>query len=156
MMAWFARHTCPAVLAWSCAVLFATGCSDGTHDPPCAGPPPLGPSFHLAIVARGGALPPGLTIRVHTGGGDEAFDLSHPCSPDALLVCYGAKVGDLCGDAAVRPPSRLSCNLWTDGTADVTVSGNGYPSTTQRLVPAPDECGNIKTSEAEIALDRGK
>jgi hypothetical protein len=158
----FAAGTRPALLAFALALLLGAGCRLHDDDPPCSGTFPSVPSFRIDIVVPHGDLPGDLTIHVRTGAGEEVYDLARLCSPDSALVCYRDTVGDLCegeadgavAEAGTGSSTKLICNLWTDGTAEVMVTGRGQKGAGHRLVPAQDTCGHIKTSETEIDFDR--
>jgi hypothetical protein len=161
----FAELTHRTLLVAALSAFLLAACHKTTEDP-CAGASPSVPSFRIAILAADGDVPGDLEIHVRTGGGEDVYDLRHPCRPDSVLVCYRETLGDLCDgqvddargdvgrDARATPFRSLTCNLWTDGTAEVVLTGHGQRSATTRLVPEQDACGDIKTLEAMITLDR--
>lgn len=120
-----------------------SACSAQNSPPDCPGPHP---AFRLQISSEGGQeLPMNTTLTIKYGGnGEESFRLGAPHSPQALF-CSIVSTEDHPGT------SSFTCELWTDGAAQVKVEAGGFQAYEKQLSAATDECG-IVTTLMEIQL----
>jgi hypothetical protein len=134
-------------------VLFAVvlvGCSSNPDDKEC----PLRPAFQLHLqTATGTALPADTVVRVKYGGGVEEYRLDEVIHSQENVFCQhrdqdggpveaGAQVGE------------LSCVLWTQGAATITVEASGYPDLEKDLeAKGKNRC--IETVDVTLTLDAG-
>lgn len=131
---------------------------------------PMGPPealFTLRVATVDGtALPGDTTVAVRWSAGEEPiYVLNDPATHMTLedgsnVVCAPAQgTGGAGGQggavAAVGggAPVALSCELWTAGTTEVTVTATGYPETVETYKPETiDDCEVPVPSEVELIL----
>ena len=138
---------------------------------------PVGPDFVVLITAEYGPLPSDLVLRLHYGGraydDPEELALAAP-APTRALFCYvadrngtypseavplgGRAMGTAGaggeGGASFAPGASidaLSCQLWTDGSADLDVWSQMYGMTSVKLQTQKRLC-KVKSS-IELTLD---
>jgi hypothetical protein len=148
-------------LALGCAVVLPA-CS--SEEPLPAACPPRKAAFRLEITAEDGALPEDTSLDVRYQGSHEAFELRSAarqnedvcCRPVAAplssmpgVECPGGRAPDA---GQVR---ALYCELWTNGIAEITVTGGDYPDITRTLeaVAREDDCG-LETQSVRVVLAR--
>ena len=137
---------------------------------------PVGPDFQVLITAEYGPLPSDLLLRLHYGGrayGDpEELALAAPM-PTRALFCYVSDRDGTYPDGAVPLGGRqtgtagaggegggtavpgesieaLSCELWTDGSADLDVWSQMYGTVSVKLQTEKHVC-TVKSS-VELTL----
>jgi hypothetical protein len=133
----------------------------GTADPPgealCPGPRP---AFALLVEAADKRpLPEDTTILVVYGGSaEERFHLKAPSGTPDVVFCGvvpgGADPDGGVIDAGQGGPTEVtavSCQLWTDGAANVTVQAEGLATVKRTLEAKTDRCG-ITTTPTTISL----
>jgi hypothetical protein len=138
-----------------------SACSDPSTRPNC--PPPV-PAFRLELTAEDGPLPPDTSLSVtYQGSQKESYRLSGPASGNEDVCCRpGARLPDgvalphvACGTTApdVGVPEAIFCELWTNGLAEVGVTGHGYPSIDRVLETRKRDrdCG-VDTVDVHLAL----
>lgn len=117
------------------------------------------------VTAENGPLPSDTVVTVKSGSGVEAYALASPPLQPETVFCHpmGADAGaDASADASAdtgpadasvppRPIDALFCLLWTNGAAQVTIRGSGYPDLIQMLDAQRDSCG-IKTVDESLVL----
>ncbi|MDW8249017.1 MAG: hypothetical protein RMJ98_06915 [Myxococcales bacterium] len=125
-------------LALALWLLLTTGCESTEEPPPCTSRP----AFRLQISAeKGDRLPKDLKVTIHYGGnGEETFELSSPSPSPQVLFC-----------ALSSEETMLSCELWTDGAANLKITGTGLKPYDKRLAATTDACG-ITTTLLEVKL----
>ncbi len=122
------------------------------------------PDFLIQIRAKSGALPADTKVEVNYGGTlQEVYRLSGHGTPQVVFCESGAGgAGDAepapggasAGGASGWPGeagsvTRLSCELWTAGPAQVIVTGSGLADANEMLSADPDFC----TVEEDIELE---
>lgn len=143
------------------ALLWVAGCSNDPGTQPAC--PREQAAFRLQVTARGRPVPPDLSLTVrYQGNQSERFVLADP-DPDNEDVCCrpGARVAGALPEVPCRPirepdggpVEAVSCELWTNGVADVRVTGGDYPPLEQVLDPRPrqDDCG-LETVDVRLML----
>lgn len=122
--------------------------------------------FTIEIATEEGKLPLDTTVAVRWSAGEEpAYVLNDPtthktledgsnvvCQPGGSVGAGGAGgmggMGGQGGGLAV-----LSCQLWTSGTTEVTVTATGYPELLETLKPETlDGCDSPIPSDVELIL----
>lgn len=145
----------------------SVGCSS-SHPQNTTCPRPQ-PAFRVVITAQNGPLPPDTVVTVKSGSGVESYALAAPPKQPKTVFCnpFAGDAGDAAADA--DPPDAstsardagnidaLLCLLWTNGAADVTIQGSGYPPLTETLDAQQDSCGITTVDEALVlgATDAG-
>jgi hypothetical protein len=125
------------------------------------------PAFRVVITAANGPLPADTVLTVKSGSGIESYALASPPEQPKTVFCnpFNGDAGDAAADAgspdassaahdgAADPGSiaALLCLLWTNGAADVTIQGSGYPTLTETLDAEQDSCG-ITTVDESLTL----
>ena len=137
---------------------------------------PVGPDFQVLITAEYGPLPSDLLLRLHYGGrayGDPEELLLAAPAPTRAIFCYvsdrngthlddaplgGRQTGTAGaggeGGGAFMPGEAveaLSCELWTDGSADLDVWSELYGMVSVKLQTEKRVC-TVKSS-VELTLD---
>jgi hypothetical protein len=120
------------------------------------------PAFRLELTASDGLLPTDTRVRVQYGGEQMATyslktlstsneDLC--CRPSARIKSPLPEVSCGGGEADAGDPEALLCELWTDGSCEVTVTASGYPALDQVLSAQVDDqhCG-VLTVDALLRL----
>jgi hypothetical protein len=127
----------------------ALGCSEEEPKEDC----PARAAFHVVVRAEGAVLPGETLITVDHGAGTEEYRLDAPSTAPEILFCEPLWL-DAGADAASTDASSVSCELWTQGATEVTVSAPGYPPLEKQLeVETEDGC--IRTVHVELLLDAG-
>lgn len=129
----------PFVVAVAASLLAA--CSSSDPGPTCR---PNGPTFRVMLTAVPGPLPPDTRIEVKYGAGVERY----PGNAGKSIFCHDVSSDP---DAGVR--EGISCDLWTSGAADVSVTASGYLPVERTLVAERDECGLVLT-QVSIELEQ--
>jgi len=155
-------------------------CGDDTVPPPTTssssssstggGGCPMGPPealFTLRVFTeKGTVLPSDTTVAVRWSAGEEPlYVLDDPSTHKTLedgsnVVCAAAQgVGGAGGQGGAVSaaegggPAALSCELWTSGTTEVTVTATGYPETVETFKPETiDDCEMPVPSEVDLVL----
>ena len=131
-----------------------TGCSSSTPDEPECDPPH--PAFRLLVDAMGRTLPDDVSIRVLYGGGVEFFQASGENKPMVVLCKVQRRDSTDNHDAGYddagydrvdwSPIMNVTCDLWTNGAATVTVAASGYATEERKLEAKTDsDCGLLLT-----------
>jgi len=122
------------------AAALGTACSsdDGNQDP-CT----IEAAFQLTVRTVSGALPSDTLLSVQYGGGVEEFHLDGSNGDLKVVLC------DVDADAASQ--DVLSCKLWTQGAATVTVTASGFPQV-QRELEAKKKGECFQTVPVEVVL----
>lgn len=153
-------------------------CACGPQDPPsCPGPRP---AFRVQIRPEGDViLPRDTVVAIRYGGnGEEEFRLESPPSQPQVLFCAtpsgaGGAAGEggtagaagtgstgqgaTGGAAGTGGPGQdaetrvLSCELWTDGAANLKINAEGFQEYDEMLAATTDDCG-VQTTLLEILL----
>lgn len=155
-------------------LLFAflvVGCSKNGGDQ-CPAPPPPEPAFRLELTADHGPLPPGTVLQITYGGNQSESYVLGEANPGNVDVCCRPALpmpeGTLPSVSCAAPDASaskdagasdgggilaLDCELWTNGTAGVTVTGPGFPELDQVLEAKQraDNCG-VETQDERIVL----
>jgi hypothetical protein len=147
-----ARFLLPSLFA-----LAAVCCKQATPDEPCMHAVANVPAFELHIVSRGGRPVTAMRITVTSGNSPDVYEnLESTCDPVSSLVCFVATRGDLCtGDAGrdtLDGGSELTCDLWLQGNADITIEAEGYAASTEHLDLVQDACKNTQTKSVTLEL----
>ncbi len=117
------------------------GCSDESPQPSeCSAPRA---AFALVLSAQGGELPSDTQLDVTFSGGHELFELAQPSETLEAVRCESV--------AEEQRVVALSCSLWTDGPAEVTVIATGFEPLTQSLAHEVDDCG-VRTVDVQLEL----
>jgi hypothetical protein len=113
--------------------------------PTCPGP---SPAFRVQVKAEGGGLlAPDTKIAVRYGGnGEETFQTNAPEPSPQVLFCALIPVG-----TTADKLEGVSCQLWTDGAAELKIEGTGFETYDRSLGATRGECG-IETTLMEILL----
>jgi hypothetical protein len=122
------------------AAMLTIACSsdDGNQDP-CT----IEAAFELTLHTVTGALPADTALRVQYGGGVEEYHLDGANT--------GLKVVECDVDADAASLDSLSCKLWTQGAATVTVTASGFPQVERELeAKKKGEC--FQTVPVDIVL----
>ncbi len=148
-------------IACACSAL---ACSNDDPMNQAACPKPL-PAFSVKITAMDGALPADTKVSVHYGAADEEYTLGEEGVAHDSVFCKelttragdaGAEAGADAGTSGA--PLSLQCDLWTQGSAEIKVTGGDYPPLEEQLeaeLNGPPECGTVKTVEYDIELTPG-
>jgi hypothetical protein len=147
-----ARLLLPSLFA-----LAAVSCKKASPDEPCMHAVANVPAFELHIVSRGGPPVTAMRITVTSGNSPDVYEnLESTCDPASSLVCFAATRGDLCmgdgGGAQLDGGSELTCDLWLQGNADLTIEAEGYAVTTEHLDLVQDACENTQTKSVTLEL----
>lgn len=138
------------------AVLFGCSAEDGEQD--CTDQA----AFELTLRSALGPLPHDTEVLVEYSGGEEPYFLSKP-NDNEIVLCQAthggaqADAGDAggasdAGDAgALGPVTTLTCKLWTQGPATVTVKAPGFDDVVRK--PAAEKRnGCFETVPVEVVL----
>jgi hypothetical protein len=148
--------------------LLVVSCED---DPPHPADCPSGPDFEVLISALDAPLPADTVVTVNYGGGvvEEYRIPDH--GKHHVLFCAPSdregnpvNVGGHGGEGALEAPGgrggapssgfeALSCELWTDGPATLSVETSRYPTRTEELRAKNGKC--TVSSEIELSADDG-
>jgi hypothetical protein len=122
--------------------LLPGGCGSPEDPPHCTSRP----AFRVLIATEeGGKLPENTEVTIRYGGnGEETFSLRSPSPSPQVLFCAPSDEG-----------KRLACELWTDGAANVKITGSGLKTYDEKLAATTDDCG-IMTTLMEIKLQPEK
>jgi hypothetical protein len=138
---------------------------------------PVGPDFSVLITAEYGPLPSDLVLRLHYGGraydDPEELALAAPMPTRALFCYISDRNGQYATDAvplggrttgtagaggegggSFAPGASidaLSCELWTDGSADLDVWSQMYGMTSVKLQTQKRVC--TVNSSVELTLE---
>jgi hypothetical protein len=129
-------------LRLSFVLLLLGGCDPKEDLPHC----PSRPAFRVLIsTEEGGKLPEDTEVSIRYGGnGEETFALKNPPPSPQVLFCSPSEEG-----------KALACELWTDGAANVKITGSNLETYDEKLAAVADDCG-ILTTLMEIKLKPGK
>jgi hypothetical protein len=130
-----------SIVAAVAVVLLSAGCSSSDPGPNC---PAAGPTFRVTLTAMPGPLPPDTRLEVKYGAGVEQY----PGNAGKSVFCH-----DVPGDPDAGARDAISCDLWTSGAADVTVTATGYATIERTLMAVRDDCG-IQLTEVAIELEK--
>jgi hypothetical protein len=138
-------------------VIAAAACKQATPDDPCQHAAANVAAFELHIVPPAGLSVTKMRMTVLSGNSTDVYDdLASTCDPMSSLVCFVATRGDLCaGDGGREQPdagSEVTCYLWLQGNADLTIEADGYAVTTEHLDLVQDACKNTQTKTVRIEL----
>ena len=123
--------------------LAAVGCADR---PPAENDCPSRPSPAFLLTLRtqsGEPLPGDAHVVIAAGSGKEDFDAATPPAAPDLAFCTGAGEGGV---------TELTCKLWTNGAAELSITASGYQPVKRTLVAETDPCG-IKTVDVKVSLE---
>jgi hypothetical protein len=113
----------------------------------------------VTIVAGMDLLPPDTVVRVQYGGGEEEYRLAQPRSDldvlfcDAVLRDGGAAPSSDAGTPRVNV-EKLECELWTGGSATLSVQADAYAEVERELEAEIDACGDVRTKDVRVELVR--
>ena len=152
-----------ACIALACAAVACS--SDGPSDEVNC-PKPL-PAFRVRVTAFGGPLPADTKLSVHYGAADEEYNVGEQDVAHDSVFCK--ELSTRAGDAGVEggvdgdggsgdSPLSLDCELWTQGSAEIKVTGGDFPPLNQQLeaeLNGPASCGTVKTVDYEVELTPG-
>ena len=130
-------------------LLLLAGCSSPQEED-C----PLRPAFQLRLVTAGAKpLPSDTVLRVKYGGGVEEYRLDEAVHSQENVFCQHRDVdgGPVEAGASVN---ELSCVLWTQGAADISVEASGYPDL-EKTLEAKGKNRCIETVDVTLTLDAG-
>jgi len=149
--------------------LLVVSCED---DPPHPADCPSGPDFEVLISALDAPLPADTVVTVHYGGGvTEEYRIPdhgkhyvlfcEPTDRDGNPVGTGGHGGEGQLAAGRNGPGgspgsgfeALTCELWTDGPATLSVETSRYPKRTEDLQAKNGKC--TVSSEVELSPEDG-
>lgn len=128
----------PIFAATIAALLSA--CTSRDPAPAC---PPSGPTFRVLLTASSGPLPADTRIAVKYGAGVEEY----PGDAGKSVFCH-----DVPGDPDAGAREAISCELWTSGAADVSVTASGCCPIEKTLRAERDDCG-LELTEVPLELE---
>lgn len=137
----------PLAALSSVAILcgLSLGCSaEDDPDPQCTDQA----AFELTVHSLFGPLPDDTKLEVTYGGGTEPFQLGAD-NPEDVLQCKASPSADA-SDAGV-PVDSLTCKVWTQSAAKVTVEATGFPEL-QRDLEAKRNGKCFVTVAVDLAL----
>lgn len=168
---------------WGVCVALGGLCCDPTGDPPDEVCPRARPAFELTIASLEGPLPRSLEVEVEFGGAAiESYSFQRGNVGNDVLCCVpgNAQASSLhpqtCGralselmkpDAALDAapplatpsldlPTRVHCQLWTNGAAELTITARDTPELRRTLVADQDErypqCSVWDTTSVKLVL----
>jgi hypothetical protein len=170
------------VVATLCVLASAGAGCDSKKPPPVMMCPDPVPAFRVRLTS-GSTLPPGAKLEVVFGGAQsEQYVLGEAHSSNETVCCTSLAAGAPvpssipcdgaagtpqvadasqvldAGATAVTEYALITCELWTNGAAKVTVEAEGYQVSTETLVAEADEeleyCNAFRTVYVDLSLLR--